>query len=1007
MARNCQFNPCRAAIQPNYAVPLQKQKTTGPSSKRKCLAEQFIDFEAQVESSGSTDGSEDEDSSPLCSSWSESDEDINNADTNHSAIDNCGIFEAKAMLMEYSLPERVRLWQGYTTVTKNVNLVELVNAANSNEAYRAFIGPMIVPRTDMKDIETKQANRFKCLIEKACNTAALDHVLQMLFSCPLTTHATNAKCAQRDSGAFCDMDSLEQQMDLLESPIKRPATPTGIPALLSPTCSTPQTLGRAAIGNTQLQCTNESLLSSSTAHSAVEEIARINEYLLMTRNLRSNMRDPRLGMLPAPLRSPEYICSSLSLTTKYKYFIIVSPTPIAALCEDMAMEAMTASDIDKMAFCADLELDIDLHINGTEVSDVRMIILQTAKKVSYEVGLRDAAAALVPHLLPRRGLDEILCLPLTIDGYEQYMKHMNDATNKLYVGNVDTKTRAKLRLDDGGLKQSFIRLVNYLEERNVHTQADIVYILDNMHATDPLYEAVLQLRETASSMKSNVDVACWYLKERRKYLPLRLRSKEAVLPGRVWFYVYQAFKEQQSQWRANGVTDTYAKCSFTFEESMHCQWFTQNVVNSQTISEKLLIAQDVQPIRFINVLLEAVMHGTRRQRCIILVSQQKKCGKSIIADALRTLCMGRRITLDQRDGREFMIGSAAEGNIVIIEDPSDKAIHYMDRTLRAHLDGDAVPINIKNQPITQRQYPPVIITTNAPLAAECLQSRATCFTFTKRMGDIFGGRHVERIPPSDIACMIAKYTIMPMCNAIYEFNDPVHAWGPLCCRGDKADGHDPFCRWSRYLHRISKNISPREHTMNLRLPTGIMGICKLYYYERMKRKNCGLLLTVDAIRAATDYITHMKICDIPRGDDTSDAKLDVKKFCDGLLGAMSYVNYKLSPDGEMTFITVAQPHMWEACRNGLTHTEYCALPVATAKSMRPPHMLLSRIESKCAFSCAMSLRQVFCTDPYDSLKRKAAKRNIFDWYNVLSGQTFQRLMEATVESSREEEDVYG
>ncbi|AWG87402.1 EO1 [Rhynchobatus djiddensis adomavirus 1] len=934
------------------------------------------------------------------------------------SANNSTIFQMRDMLTDLTLQERITFWQRFTSVSKSKYILPMVQAGEHSQ-YKENLGTMVVPTTLMRQFEKEQVLQFFALFNNAINEGleAIQIFNVMLSDKPAI-----------QSTITDPIKDLEQQFANMESPHKKRA------ADAPPTPPPPLSLKRHCTYSNEnniidtlqdleppndMSNTDSSILPSAGTHPSPDEIMSQHSvfhpdadsilYRQLARNFKPQTQDRRMLFLPSSLRSPEYVCPSTNINTKYKHFLVAGPGLRSTFKEETACAITVMSRLEKMCIMGIHELDNDVTLStGTDISEATLLLFQVDRKSKYDTVLKDIADNILPNISSQTTREHFIALPLTPKGYDEYMRLINEMTVKMFVGNVDVKTRTRLKLDDECVKQSFMKLVDHLDQEGVSCSSDIIHLFDKMTPLHPLYDILAHLKGHASAMKSNVDIANWYLRERRTYIPATMREKAHLLPAMTINYIYEAFTQQQEAWAAQGINERYVTVPFDFEIQEHNSWFETNILNAQTTTEKILLSQGIQPISFINCFLEAQLHGTRRERLMIFYSEQKKCGKSIVADAIRRLCIGKRLTLDQRDGRDFMIGSVAFSGNVIIEDPSKSALLYMDRCLRAHFDGDKVPINVKNQPITDRPFPPVIITTNERAAIDLLGSRGQAFIFRKTMSQIFGTKQVDRIDPSDVAFMLMKYSCFPMCFPIYDVVKKLKPIGPIACVRDAPNGHNPFCRFMRYIDRVSRKAEPLKSTVTIPLPNGKMGLCHLHSYERLRVKNIGWMLSKTALDAARDYILHRLTKHRPPNDEIERLTDIAKRFVDGLARPLSFLQSRVHSDYDHHFITEEYFHPW-LTTDTFTSDSNGLEPFIDerARSLQPTALRLSPAEEELLYSADIEQRKRFINNPLDALRKKALDAKVLDWYTVLSGQMQLRFRDTPPVTRREDEDCFG
>jgi hypothetical protein len=183
---------------------------------------------------------------------------------------------------------------------------------------------------------------------------------------------------------------------------------------------------------------------------------------------------------------------------------------------------------------------------------------------------------------------------------------------------------------------------------------------------------------------------------------------------------------------------------------------------------------------------------------------------------------GTRVPVDVQGGRDFKIDGAMTDQIgmVILEDvQSTTFIHYVDRNLRAHLDGDKVMINQKMKETSEGTMRSCIITTNEREDSDSDEESQKSPTFTLKKKRILEKRYacvkfrralstedpfIESLSADDILVFLFRYGLYPLCNQLYG--------GPKCdmspCKGLAYGDHNPMCPLICSIHsNLQTNVS--------------------------------------------------------------------------------------------------------------------------------------------------------------------------------------------------------
>nr|DAC81135.1 TPA_asm: EO1 [Blueface angelfish adomavirus] len=478
---------------------------------------------------------------------------------------------------------------------------------------------------------------------------------------------------------------------------------------------------------------------------------------------------------------------------------------------------------------------------------------------------------------------------------------MKQATG-LEFGEEDVRLKKKLNMQGSDMTDAFIRLCNYAERHEVpNNVSSLNYAFETMPRSAPEFQCLSKLRQCAGSYKSFIETTQWMLTQRRLLCIPGLKNPKVFAQCCFWGHLFQCYKD----FCVSEAMPLFWGADFHEFDGALKNWFKNDILTSQTLTEKILVSNRIQPTAFVNAVLGAVVHGTRRQRTLMLFSRKHRCGKSVIANALKELFDGVRITLEDKGSREFVLSAAVGAGLVVCEDPSESALNFMVRGMRAHMDGDEVPVNKKHQAITHSPYPPIIITSNICNTTQALGSRCRTFVFEKTMGEVFGSQIVNSIPPTDIVRLLAKYTFIPMCNSIYNDHAPLANNTSLTqCVDDTLLGHSPWCKFMNYFTRMSKRVTADGTTVEVE---GVQE--EVFSIERIQPQNCGVFCTKEAIEMAKLFLLTKHQC-LHRGDltglkvlkDKTKEAYEITAFYDTVMVTMSGIMHRLLAEFENDFV---------------------------------------------------------------------------------------------------------
>lgn len=936
---------------------------TGTTARR-ALAESMMDLEAVEEREGSLVIAEDE--------WDEvfsGDDDMYDDEepegergdgerTVHQRLDNTGYFELRDMLSHYSTDEKVYLLQSIVTVRKhNALTIALMVEALAASTLKDELGRILTGRP----VSAHRADTVTAIYDKAgeCNTEVHPIITVVRLLC-------------MGDG----METLTTAMDELESPTKVKGSQGS----------------QKAIKESQGSHTSRPASAPTTPQKAKRSrVSGNDDYRRLTRN-EHKMHDWRMNLIPTDCRGSMYTHQSVEGQNRYKFYILVIGGRRLSTA-DCAAKMQVANNLDVMGILAVMDNDPEVNAHGVMLSESTYLVIGLARLTTFNV-LLQSVYGMVQAVIEESDMDRCIVAPLTREGYDWFLKEMEEAPDRNIIGNIDEKSRKRLGLQEPEVRDTFIKLVDYLEQARVKTHTEIVNLLDKIEPGDKMFKVIGTLRDKAHAMKSSVEISLWYLQQRKKYLPPHISDNGSLLSGRLWHHVYKKYCKER---RAGEL--------FTWDDLLDRVWFIENVLAPQTACEQLLIGQGIQPQRFVNDLLEMLVHQTRRHRCIVLYSKEKMCGKSILVDAILQLFNGKRMCLDHYNGREFTLGSCANAGCVVVEDPGRNGLLYMEGTLRAHVDGDAVPINEKNRAIYERRFPPMFVTTNCEHALTLFLTRAKHYTFTKQIGTIFKTRKVDSIPPSDIALMICKYTIFPMCAAMYKGYIPFKQTGLTQCSEDVGYGHSPFCRQMLYLSRIEKMCPPVKERF-----LSDAGLIEIDGYERIRPHNVGITITNRQLTNADTYMQHVITREwqekhpCQHSEDTEAANKACLFVRNALVPISAAMNQCIEGESQYMPHEIEVPFVgddiWtsETFRKADLQARETAIPEYTLISEAEKVRIVTNLETATE-TCMKGMAR------HARLSTIACARR--DVYNMMTGKTQMSLRDADQQYVRQTEDMFG
>lgn len=704
---------------------------------------------------------------------------------------------------------------------------------------------------------------------------------------------------------------------------------------------------------------------------------------------------------------------------RYKMWLCVCPGDVLASDQEAQVVLETALMPGTMIIlCSEKNDMMNLHC-GEPLST--LILIKTPKNVTGKA----IAIALGPIVRSHSNLQHAVITPLTLSGYHMYFQHISKNSTLVQCGEEDELTKKKLNIAETETVNAFLKLCDYAEAQHCKPETSALnYCFETMPTTCPEYKILTKITNAAGQYRSFIENCKWMLIQREQFKIPALKEQGVKAKCLIWKALLETFKDYCDY--NNLPRYWYAEIG---HEAEHVQtWAKYRVINSQTNLERILIANGISVTEFVNTLLDALIHGTRRHRTMMFYSEQHMCGKSIIADAICKLVEGKRITLEERDGRDFVVSSAHTAGVVVIEDPSAGALKFIIRALRAHMDGDTIPINAKHQAITHAQYPPIIITTNVATTTQALKSRCKIFTFHKTIDQVFGNKQIMTIEPTEVAQLIGKYTMLPMCNGIYQDVIPLRSGTSVTqCLSDSLTGHSPFCKWMLYISRVAPTVrcppcelshGGRQHAVAT--------------IQRIAPRNCGLLLTKETIETARVFLLTEEGC-LSRGDvdgnkilrEKASRAAHIQSFVSDVMTPLSGLLGFLLPDIEHDFVEKTQ-HTWRFLK-AMTSTsskdlfgkeveseDYLAINNMMTKAEIELRETQPRGKKNAYHQMLLDRLLQFCENhriisPRNASGHFVARNNwtLDDMYDIAYGKLHLKESEQEEHDYRDDEDMYG
>jgi hypothetical protein len=443
-----------------------------------------------------------------------------------------------------------------------------------------------------------------------------------------------------------------------------------------------------------------------------------------------------------------------------------------------------------------------------------------------------------------------------------------------FIGPVDTKWRKQLKItDDDGQDQKAFRIIfEHFDECKITNIPQAVALVNqtlNSPDDSEFKSALRSVIGNATAVKQTIQVALWWNNQRQKHMPLFGRSNKGLIVAKMANLLFRRIASMCG----GHLLDPSVTIS-DWDEGLYGpiiykgtlrQFQIMNLIQDMRTERSHLLyvlkKNGINPSTFYNIICSRMVLAGRRNRLTIF-SGPKRSGKSIIAGALSLAFDGARIPIDVQGGRDFKIDGAMTDQIgmVILEDVQATTFQtYIDRNLRAHLDGDKVMLNQKMKETSEGTMRSCVITTNEREDSDSdddsqksptftlkkrriLEKRYTCVKFRKALStdDPF----IESLSADDILVFLFRYGLYPVCNQLYG--------GPICdmspCKGLAYGDHNPLCPLICSVHsNLQTNVS-LHHDVSLSSVTE--------YYEQVDKALIGITFDIKDSLAVCEMLKY-------------------------------------------------------------------------------------------------------------------------------------------------------
>ena len=443
-----------------------------------------------------------------------------------------------------------------------------------------------------------------------------------------------------------------------------------------------------------------------------------------------------------------------------------------------------------------------------------------------------------------------------------------------FIGPVDTKWRKKLKItDDDGQNQRAFQIIfeKFDENKITNIPQAVALVNETMNSPDDseFKSALSSVIGNATAVKQSIQVALWWNNQRQKHMPAFGRSNKGLIVSKMANLLFRRIASMcgghlldPSVTVSDWDEELYGPLKY---KGTLRQYQIMNVIQEMRTERSnlmyILKKNGINPAAFYNIICSRMILAVRRNRLTIF-SGPKRSGKSIVAGALSLAFDGARIPVDVQGGRDFKIDGAMTDQIgmVILEDVQGSTFHsYIDRNLRAHLDGDKVMLNQKMKETSEGTMRSCVITTNErdDSDSDDETQKSPSFTLTKR--HILEKRYtcvrfrhaltsedpfIESLSADDILVFLFRYGLYPMCNQLYG--------GPVCdmspCKGLAYGDHNPLCPLVCSIHSnlqtgVSLNHERSSSTFN-------------EYFEQVDSDMLGLTFNINDAMNVCDMLKY-------------------------------------------------------------------------------------------------------------------------------------------------------
>lgn len=554
----------------------------------------------------------------------------------------------------------------------------------------------------------------------------------------------------------------------------------------------------------------------------------------------------------------------MTSNVKYVLFVIFGGDNVMRFSENITQFVKFNADSSRIAKCGMYAtVNCPGTLRGIPVCQMTYVILTMGRAAQ----LKDVAKEIVWFCksIQIEGGDCLLEIFNNQEHCGECYKDCDDFRKELdggFIGPVDVKWRKKLKItdDDSQNSRAFQIIFEHFDDykiKNIPEAVALVNQIVNSPDDSEFKSALVSLIGNATAVKQSIQVALWWNIQRQKHMPVFGRSNKGLIVSKMANLLFRRIARicgghllDPSVTVSDWDEDMYGPIKYKGTlRQFQIMDLIQEMRTDRSNLLYILKKNGINPSAFYNVVCSRMILAGRRNRLTIF-SGPKRSGKSIVAGALSLAFDGARVPVDVQGGRDFKIDGAMTDQIgmVILEDVQANTFQtYIDKNLRAHLDGDKVMLNQKMKETSEGAMRSCVITTNERDDSDSDNEATKSPSFTLKRRSILDKRYkcvrfrapltaedpfIESLTADDILVFLFRYGLYPLCNQLY--NGPVCDMSP--CTGITYGEHNPLCPLLCSIHsNLQTNVSLHHETTSNTIKE---------YYEQVDSSLLGILFDI-------------------------------------------------------------------------------------------------------------------------------------------------------------------